>query len=53
MISSENQNKNAVAIDALIALGYSEKESREAISETKSDDKPEERIKNALKNLSK
>jgi len=44
-------NQNAVAIDALVALGYSERESREAISGLDKNDNPEMMIKEALKKL--
>jgi len=47
------QNQNAVAIDALVALGYSERESREAIAGIESSDNPEKMIKEALKGLGK
>lgn len=45
------QNQNTVAIDALVALGYSERESREAIQKLGKSDNPEEIIKKALKKL--
>ncbi len=45
------QNGNAVAIDALAALGYSEREARDVISKVKSDN-PEEMIREALKIIS-
>jgi Holliday junction DNA helicase RuvA len=62
--SGSSGNNNAVSIDALVALGYSEKDSREAIAEiskkyVKSDEKqtgaenPEQLIKEALKFLGK
>lgn len=50
---NKNQNHNVVAIDALVALGYSERESREVVSKIKDIDNPEEIIKKALKDLGK
>jgi Holliday junction DNA helicase RuvA len=52
-VGSEIQNQNTVAIDALVALGYSERESRDAISKVTTSDNPEKMIKEALKNLNK
>ncbi len=46
------QNQNTVAIDALVALGYSERESREVVRKIGKADNPEEIIKKALKKLS-
>ncbi len=46
------QNQNTVAIDALVALGYSERESREVVRKVGKADNPEEIIKKALKKLS-
>ncbi len=46
------QNQNTLAIDALVALGYSERESREAVRKVEKSDNPEEIIKKALKKLS-
>jgi Holliday junction DNA helicase RuvA len=52
---SENnsQNHNVTAIDALVALGYSERESREVVNKIKDLDNPEEIIKKALKDLAR
>lgn len=44
------QNKTTVAIDALVALGYSERESRQAVAGIKADD-PEKMIREALKKV--
>lgn len=49
--SSGSENHNVVAIDALVALGYSERDSRDAVSKIKDIDNPESIIKEALKNL--
>ena len=52
--SEQTQSQNTVAIDALVALGYSERESREAVQKiTKGEaaDDPESVIKKALKKL--
>ncbi len=51
VITSETQNQNSIVIDALVALGYSEKEARDAIQNITKSDNPEEMIKEALKNL--
>lgn len=45
------ENGNAVAIDALAALGYSEREARDAIGKVKAD-RPEDMIREALKIIS-
>ena len=46
------KNQNAVAIDALVALGYSEREARDAIQNVaENNGSPEDIIKTALKNL--
>lgn len=55
---SNSNNHNAVSIDALVALGYSEKDAREAIAEVSKnsegpENNPEKMIKQALKILSK
>ena len=47
----DQQNQNILAIDALISLGYSERESREAIKNVEKTDSPEGMIKEALKKL--
>ncbi len=46
------QNQNTVAIDALVSLGYSERESREVVRKIGKAENPEEIIKKALKKLS-
>jgi len=48
-----SENPNVVAIDALVALGYSERDARDAISKIKDIDNPEEIIKKALKEIGK
>jgi Holliday junction DNA helicase RuvA len=47
--SGSPQNQNAVVIDALTALGYSERESRNVVQKIKSGNDPEKMIKEALK----
>lgn len=49
--SGKNTNE-AMAIDALLSLGYSERESRETVLKIKGKDSPESIIKEALKILS-
>lgn len=51
--SSKSENHNITAIDALVSLGYSERDSREAVSKIKNIDNPEEIIKKALKEIGK
>jgi len=53
--SSDNQpqNNNMVAIDALVALGYSERDARSSVGKIKDIDNPEDIIKMALKDLGK
>lgn len=46
-----HQSQNTVAIDALVSLGYSERESREVVRKIKDIENPEEIIKEALKKL--
>jgi len=52
-ITPKTQNQNSVAIDALVTLGYSEREAREAIQGVEKGNNPEKMIRDALKNLSK
>lgn len=49
--SSGSNDHNVVAIDALVALGYSEKDSRDTVSKIKNIEDPESIIKEALKNM--
>jgi len=51
--NSGSENPNVIAIDALIALGYSERDARDAVSKIKDIDNPEEIIKKALKEIGK
>jgi len=48
-----SENPNVVAIDVLVALGYSERDARDAVSKIKDIDNPEDIIKKALKEISK
>jgi len=48
----EKENAGSFAIDALTALGYSEKDARDAVQKIKNKDNTENIVKEALKNLS-
>ncbi len=50
---NDSGNQNVVAIDALVALGYTERDSREAVAKIKDLKDPESVIKQALKILGK
>jgi len=47
------ENPNVIAIDALVALGYLERDARDAVSKIKDIDNPEDIIKKALKEIVK
>jgi len=51
--NSGSENPNVIAIDALVTLGYSEREARDAVSKIKDIDNPEDIIKKALKEIGK
>lgn len=51
--STNSENHNVVAIDALVSLGYSERDARETVGKIKDLEKPEDIIKRALKDLGK
>jgi Holliday junction DNA helicase RuvA len=51
--SNGSENHNVVAIDALVSLGYSERDARETVGKIKDLDNPEDIIKKALKDLGK
>lgn len=50
---SKSTSHNVTAVDALISLGYSERDARESVAKIKDIDNPEAIIKEALKNLGK
>ncbi|NCS98723.1 Holliday junction branch migration protein RuvA [Candidatus Parcubacteria bacterium] len=50
--TNNSENHNVVAIDALVSLGYSERDARETVSKIKGLENPEDIIKKALKDLS-
>lgn len=47
-----DNNHGSTAIDALVSLGYSEKDARQAINDVEKSDNPEKMIREALKKLS-
>jgi len=51
--NSGSENPNVIAIDALVTLGYSERDARDAVSKIKDIDNPEDIIKKALKEIGK